>query len=161
MDLHCWQRSKIFITVLAINCVLSAPVLAIQKIKLKDSKTKSEKIITIEIANTEPTRTKGLMYRMSLEKDAGMLFIFPDEAKRAFWMKNTFIPLSIAYFSSGKKLIEIFDMAATTPKTTDHLRYPSTQAAKFALEMNIGWFKSNKVGPGATLEFVGSEPPGL
>ncbi|MCX7674439.1 MAG: DUF192 domain-containing protein, partial [Bdellovibrionaceae bacterium] len=66
--------------------------------------------VVVEIADNDDKRQHGLMFRRELPKDRGMLFIFPDEALRHFWMKNTFIPLSLGFFDKNRKLIEIADL---------------------------------------------------
>ncbi len=71
------------------------------------------KTITVEIADNHEKQAYGLMHRSSLNTDQGMLFIFSDEQVRSFWMKNTFVPLSIGYFDAQKKLIDIQDMKPT------------------------------------------------
>ncbi|MGE3973597.1 MAG: DUF192 domain-containing protein [Bdellovibrionales bacterium] len=114
--------------------------------------------ITVEIADTEEKRTHGLMFVKKLEKDQGMLFIFESERPLAFWMKNTLIPLSIAYFNSKKEIVDIQDMFPESsllikePKT-----YPSRAPAQYALEMNLGWFKSHGIKNGTKWKYVGSK----
>jgi uncharacterized membrane protein (UPF0127 family) len=106
--------------------------------------------LLVEIADTEATRTKGLMFRKSLKDTEGMLFIFDQEEELSFWMKNTFIPLSIGYFNKSKKLIDIQDMAPVASEMqTDLPSYPSKEPAMYALEVPKGWFKKNKVHLGA------------
>src|SRR5436853_9719 len=67
---------------------------------------------TLELAATDKTRQHGLMHRQSLPADRGMLFVFPDEAPRSFWMRNTLIPLDIVYLDSGGKVVSISQMKA-------------------------------------------------
>ncbi len=124
------------------------PVFKKRKLKIGDH------LITVEIADTDDRRAYGLMFRQSLAKDNGMLFVFEDEEKRSFWMKNTLIPLSIAYFGADHALNEIIDMqpavmGATRPKT-----YPSRTKAKYALEMDLGWFEKRKIRPGVRFKFA-------
>ena len=112
------------------------------------------KKIQVEVADTPSKHARGLMERDSLPADEGMLFVFDDETPRSFWMKNTRIPLSIAYFNSKKTLKEIIDMVpdpitALQPKT-----YPSRTSAQYALEMNIGWYERNKIRPGVSFRFA-------
>ena len=124
------------------------PVFKKRKLKIGDHQ------ITVEIADTDDRRAFGLMFLEKLGKDEGMLFVFEDETQRSFWMKNTLIPLSIAYFGADQKLNEVIDMqpavmGATRPKT-----YPSRTKAKYALEMNIGWFARKKIRPGVHFKFA-------
>ena len=91
-------------------------------------------------------RTRGLMYRDSLGADRGMPFVYPDEQMRGFWMKNTRIPLDIAFADSAGRIVWIDQMAPLDTDSTSS-RYP----AKYALEMNQGWFAAHGVAVGATL----------
>lgn len=96
--------------------------------------------VDVEIAANPADRAQGLMHRDALAADDGMLFIYPDEAPRQFWMKDTRIPLSIAYADAKGRIVHIADMAPfdTTP-------VPSLYPATYALEMNKGWFAANGV----------------
>lgn len=111
------------------------------------------KTIQVEIAETSEQLSHGLMFRTKMKANSGMLFIFPDEEKRSFWMKNTFIPLSIGFFDGKKILVDIQDMQpvkSEMEKTPPS--YLSLKPAKYALEMNQGWFKKNGVKVGDQLE---------
>ena len=110
--------------------------------------------IAVEIADNEEKRAHGLMFREKMDRDAGMLFIFDDEIQRAFWMQNTLIPLSIAYFSRAKILNEVIDMQPAVMGVTRPKTYPSKSKAMYALEMNIGWFERNKIRPGVSFRFT-------
>jgi len=103
--------------------------------------------IQVEVADTPARRERGLMFRDSLSADAGMLFIYPDEDYRAFWMKNTRIPLSIAFAKSDGWVSDILDME---PASLD--RRASGMRVQFALEMNRGWFKRHGVRVGSRIE---------
>ncbi len=117
----------------------------------KKTITVKDKNITVEVADTDSLRQQGLMYRKSLAKDEGMLFIFSDEQPLSFWMKNTFIHLTIAYFNKNKILIDLKDMPPFGKKQGDPPTYRSARPAMYALEMNVGWFKTNKIGLGSKL----------
>ncbi len=109
---------------------------------------KNKKVaLNIEIADNTKSMTKGLMYRKSLEKNSGMIFVFRMEKRLRFWMKNTYIPLSIAYINKYGYINEILDMK---PLDTSIL-YPSAQPALYALEMNKGWFKENNISKGSKI----------
>jgi uncharacterized membrane protein (UPF0127 family) len=97
--------------------------------------------LTVELATTPTSRGCGLSQRHVLPQDQGMLFIFPDTRPRSFWMKDTFIPLSIAYLDNSGRIFEILEM---TPMQTDS-RYQSVQPASYALEVNQGWFRSHGI----------------
>ena len=102
--------------------------------------------VNVEVADTQPLAEHGLMFRHELKEGNGMLFIFPDEEVRSFWMKNTFIELSIGYFDQNKKLVDIQDMKPVTSEMqTDLPVYPSKAPAKYALEVPKGWFERHKI----------------
>ncbi len=88
---------------------------------------------TIEIANTDPTREFGLMKRDTMPPNHGMIFVFSDETPRSFWMKNTRIPLDIAFLDHNGQVVSIKQM-----KAYDLTSVPSDAAAKYAIELNLG-----------------------
>jgi len=104
----------------------------------------------VEVARRPEDRTQGLMYRSSLAPDSGMLFVFDQEEVRYFWMKNTWIPLSIAYIASDGVITDILEMAPGDTTT----RYFSSRPALYALEMNAGWFQSRGIRPGDTVREI-------
>ncbi len=104
--------------------------------------------ISVEIADTHGLREQGLMNRDSLPADYGMLFVYPDEMIRSFWMRNTRIPLDIAFIDRNGSIINIEQMQAQTDDNT-----LSAGPAMYALEMNLGWFEAHDVEPGDRLEF--------
>jgi len=95
------------------------------------------KTFAVEIADTSEKHALGLMFRDSLPADQGMLFVFPNEAPRSFWMLNTRIPLDIMYFDKDLKLVSI---SADTPpcRVKRCPSYPSASAAMYVLELNAG-----------------------
>ena len=118
-----------------------------------------KKSIQVEVADTEPQQAQGLMFRKKMDAESGMLFVFSDEQIRSFWMKNTLVDLSIGYFNKEKKLIDIQDMAATSSIMQQSLPvYTSKSPAMYALEMNKGWFKKNKIKIGSTFKFISTRP---
>jgi uncharacterized protein len=111
------------------------------------------KTVRVEIADTDSLRERGLMFRKSLDGNTGMLFIFANEQRRNFWMKNTFIPLSIGYFDKDKKLIEVFEMTPVKSEMQmDIPAYPSTRPAQYALEMPKEWFQKNSIKAGTSFK---------
>ncbi|TGN19194.1 DUF192 domain-containing protein [Leptospira idonii] len=106
-----------------------------------------DRSLKLEVANNPSTRAVGLMHRTRLGEDEGMLFVFPKEEYLSFWMKNTLIPLTLGYFSEDMRLLETHDM---TPNQTKEV-YNSMKPAKYALEVNLGWFAKNKIGKDAVL----------
>lgn len=113
------------------------------------------KVLAVEIAESEEQHAQGLMLRKSLKKNSGMIFIFSNSEVRRFWMKNTFIPLSIGYFDESQSLFDIQDMAPVTSVLESNPRaYPSARPAKFALEVNQGWFKKNRIKLGSKFVLI-------
>ena len=101
----------------------------------------------IEIVSKYEDRKKGLMYRRSIPNNYGMLFVWPYEGQQCMWMKNTYVPLSVAYMDIRGKIIEIYDMV---PFSKDSVC--STKAAKYALEVNSGWFEEKNINIGDSIE---------
>ena len=106
---------------------------------------------SVELADTQDKRALGLMFRDSMPDDHGMLFVFPAETRRSFWMKNTRIPLDIFYFDSNLALVSV---AANTPpcRTLKCPFYPSDGPAKYVLELNAGKAAELGVKTGDVLE---------
>tara|TARA_Y100001970_G_scaffold165087_1_gene201697 strand:+ start:3109 stop:3546 length:438 start_codon:yes stop_codon:yes gene_type:complete len=100
----------------------------------------------MEIANNYSKRKKGLMYRDNIEKDFGMLFVWDEEEIQCMWMKNTSIPLSVAFIKKEGEILDIFDLY---PFST--LSVCSTDKVKYALEVNRGWFEEKAINRGDTL----------
>ena len=105
--------------------------------------------VRVEIADDEEEQARGLMDRTALGEDRGMLFVFPDEQIRSFWMRNTLIPLSIAYMDSEGRIIDIQDME---PRDDDPPHYVSAEPARYALEVNQGFFDERGVEVGDRAE---------
>jgi uncharacterized membrane protein (UPF0127 family) len=106
--------------------------------------------ITVEVADTPQASENGLMFRDSLPEDHGMLFIFDQPRKASFWMRNTKIPLSIAYADSDGKILEIKSMnpldETVVPSRSDEVDY--------ALEVNQGWFARHGIASGAKIDGI-------
>jgi uncharacterized protein len=103
-------------------------------------------VLRVEIAETADQRALGLMYRRSLPRNAGMAFLFDEPDTGAFWMKNTLIPLSIAFYDARGKILRILDME---PCRADPCRlYSPGVAYRGALEVNRGTFRRLGVGRG-------------
>lgn len=99
--------------------------------------------MALEVADTPESRATGLSKRSSLPENAGMLFVFPSDGQAPFWMKDTWIPLSIAFISSDGRIVDIQDMQ---PMAED-LHRPA-QPYRYALEVNQGFFEKNGVSTG-------------
>ncbi len=108
------------------------------------------KSFAVEIADTREKQALGLMFRDEMPADKGMLFIFPNEAPRSFWMKNTRIPLDIMYFDKDLNMVSI--SADTQPCRVSRCpSYPSIAPAMYVLELNAGTASELGVGPGDRL----------
>ena len=103
--------------------------------------------VRVEIADDDFEMSRGLMYRTALAEDRGMLFVYPDEEERSFWMRNTLIPLSIAFMDSEGRIVDIQDMK---PLDDDPPHYVSAEPARYALEVNKGFFEERGVKVGDT-----------
>jgi uncharacterized membrane protein (UPF0127 family) len=101
----------------------------------------------VDVAETARQRERGLMYRDKLPEGGGMLFVFEKDQILSFWMKNTKIPLSIAYISSDGRIIEIKDMEKESTITV-----VSSRSARYALEVPRGWFNRAGIRPGDRLK---------
>lgn len=104
--------------------------------------------VRAEVAGTVATRSRGLMYRRKMPKNNGMLFVYDAPEPLSFWMKNTYLPLTIAFIDRSGVIVHLEDMAPLT--TTSH---KSPKAVPYALEMNKGWFAANGIEVGAKVEF--------
>ncbi len=111
--------------------------------------------IEAEVANNNAERATGLMNRPSMPMHHGMLFVFPEPGVQCFWMKNTLIPLSIAFIDDGGRIVQIAEMQ---PQSLDN--HCSAKPVRFALEMNAGWFRSRGLSVGAKINGLDRVPPG-
>jgi uncharacterized membrane protein (UPF0127 family) len=107
-------------------------------------------VVKVEVVDEPKTVERGLMYRDTLDADAGMLFVFPRAQRLQFWMRNTKIPLSIAFMDTKRKVLNIEDMEPFDDKKHHY----SKGAAIYALEMNRGWFEKHGVKPGDVARFL-------
>ena len=129
---------------LALLLLLSLPALAQQPPVVQLSA--GMHLIRAEVAADFGTRMRGLMHRPSMAQNAGMLFIFDEATQQCMWMKNTLIPLSVAFIDDQGAIINIEDMA---PQTEDS--HCSKKPARYALEMNRGWFAAKGIKPGSRI----------
>ncbi|HRE16063.1 MAG TPA: DUF192 domain-containing protein [Rhodocyclaceae bacterium] len=109
--------------------------------------------IDAEVASDNPNRMQGLMHRKAMAPHQGMLFVFPQVATHCMWMRNTFLPLSVAFLDETGKIINIEDME---PQTENN--HCAAKPARFALEMNKGWFASKKIKAGTVIKGVDQAP---
>ena len=105
--------------------------------------------VRVEIADNASERARGLMHRTALAENRGMLFVFRREERLSFWMKDTLIPLSIAFMDSDGRIVDIQDMK---PLDDDPPSYVSARPARYALEVNQGFFEEHGVEVGDRAE---------
>ncbi len=105
------------------------------------NKDGSEAELLVEVADTVEERAQGLMLRESLPEEQGMLFVFEQEVQAAFWMKDTKIPLSIAFVEGEGEIVDIQDMEPLS----EELHVPD-ESYLYAVEANQGWFERNGIG---------------
>jgi uncharacterized membrane protein (UPF0127 family) len=109
--------------------------------------------LQVEIADEPAERETGLMFRTELDEDRGMLFIYEEEQTLSFWMRNTYIPLSIAYVAADGTIVNILDM-----EPFDETTHPSSGPAQYAIEANQGWFAQNGVDAGQKVDLEAALP---
>jgi len=132
-------RLSIFISLFLLVSALPATAEDMPVITL----TIKQQTLQSEVVTTPETRAKGLMNRFSLQPDHGMLFVFDQPQPLGFWMKNTYVPLSIAFIDGDGRILNIEDM-----KPLDESTHFSRGVALFALEMKQGWFKAKGIAAG-------------
>jgi uncharacterized membrane protein (UPF0127 family) len=103
-------------------------------------------LIQAEVAQTPEQRSTGLMFRSTMGTNEGMLFAFEEPGQQCFWMKNTLLPLSVAFVADDGSVVNIENMR---PQTLDS--HCSTKPVRFVLEMNDGWFAKRGIKPGFKL----------
>jgi uncharacterized membrane protein (UPF0127 family) len=103
-------------------------------------------LIQAEVAQTPEQRSTGLMFRSAMGTNEGMLFAFEEPGQQCFWMKNTLLPLSVAFVADDGSVVNIENMK---PQTLDS--HCSTKPVRFVLEMNDGWFAKRGIKPGFKL----------
>ena len=109
--------------------------------------------IEAEVAHTAEARQTGLMHRVAMPLQRGMVFVFAEDAVHCMWMRNTHLALSVAFIDAGGKILNIERMA---PRTEDN--HCAAAPARYALEMNAGWFEERGIAPGAVLRGIDRLP---
>ncbi len=109
--------------------------------------------IEAEVAADQTNRMQGLMQRRTMRPNQGMLFVFPQAERHCMWMRNTFLPLSVAFLDEEGRILNIENMQ---PQTEDN--HCAAGAARFALEMNIGWFSGKGLKAGARIGGIERAP---
>ena len=110
--------------------------------------------IRAEVANTEASRRRGLMFRDRLGENSGMVFSYPEAGVNAMWMKNTPIALSVAFIDRNGRILNIEDMDPFSEKT-----HASAGDAAYALEMNRGWYRKRRIKAGDRVDGLQRLPP--
>lgn len=105
--------------------------------------------IEAEVAANDPDRMRGLMQRKAMPVNHGMLFVFAESQRYCMWMKNTLLPLSVAFLDDDGRILNIADMK---PQTEDN--HCAAKPARYALEMNHGWFRQKGMGAGTQINGV-------
>lgn len=134
---------KLLVLALSLLC---APVLATAQPLPRIELSAGLYRIHAEVADTFVSRMQGLMHREAMGANEGMLFIFDESGIQCMWMKNTLIPLSVAYIADDGTIVNIEDMK---PQTED--AHCTKKPVRYALEMNAGWFSAKGMGPGTRL----------
>ncbi|MDO9597068.1 MAG: DUF192 domain-containing protein [Azoarcus sp.] len=105
--------------------------------------------IEAEVAHTDQHRQLGLMNRKEMPVQRGMVFVFPQHARHCMWMRNTFLPLSVAFLDEQGRILNIEDMQPQTEQS-----HCAAAPARFALEMNQGWFRERGLKPGDAIRGI-------
>jgi uncharacterized membrane protein (UPF0127 family) len=135
------RRAGVLLAALLVPLAAATAQWSKLSIRLKD------RTIAVELARTPEQLERGLMFRESLPPDEGMLFVFPAPRRLAFWMKNTTIPLSIAFLDARGVVRQVADMKPLSEETV-----VAKEECRFALEMNQGWFARHRIGVGDRLD---------
>jgi uncharacterized membrane protein (UPF0127 family) len=109
--------------------------------------------LSAEVAYKKESRIRGLMYRSFMNKNNGMLFVFPETTRHSMWMINTYIPLSIAFLDKNGIILNIIDMSPHT-----RTKHTAASEAKYALEMNLGWFSAKNIKAGKKITGLEKAP---
>ncbi len=125
------------------GAVTDKPNPTLKKVTLVSGQTQ----VVVEVAATETERNRGLMYRKTLADGKGMLFVFDTDQRVSFWMKNTSLPLSLAYMAADGTILQILDLAPFSEEPR-----PSERSIRYALEVPQGWFAKVGLKPGDRFE---------
>ncbi|WP_255428317.1 DUF192 domain-containing protein [Ramlibacter cellulosilyticus] len=129
--------------VLAFAAFAQEPQMNLPRVKLRAGMH----VIDAQVAATNEQRMTGLMFRQEMPQHEGMLFVFEQPSQQCFWMKNTLLPLAIAFVADDGTIVNLDEMQ---PQTTDS--HCSTKPVRYVLEMNKGWFAKRGIKAGAKLE---------
>lgn len=149
------RRARQTVTRAVIAAMLALSALPVTAQQAEIPLTLNKQHLTVEVASTDAARMQGLMYRRMLPESRGMLFVFRDVALHGMWMMNTYVPLSVAFLDEQGVIINIEDMEPHTRTT-----HSAARPAKYALEVNRGWFAKRGIKPGMRVEGLERAPPG-
>jgi len=148
-----FKRSSVFFPVLITFLVVITSCSGLEKFEKQEIAIEGgagKVTLKAEIARTQAQHQQGLMYRKELKDGEGMLFIFEKDDVLSFWMKNTLVPLSVAYIASDGRILEIYNME---PGNLDPVN--SSRSARYALEVPQGWFSRAGLAAGDKLDLTG------
>ena len=137
------RRLYAFVFALLLACSAAHAEMAEVELSIKGQK------LVAEVARTDPERMTGLMHRRMLPENRGMLFVFTETALHGMWMMNTYVPLSVAFIDANGIIINVEDMEPLTQNA-----HSAAKPAKYALEMNRGWFRKRGIKAGAKIEGI-------
>ncbi|MDD5250349.1 MAG: DUF192 domain-containing protein [Rhodocyclaceae bacterium] len=146
------MSKKLFIMLSALAALATSLDAAAQRMPLVELSAGMYRI-EAEVAATEPSRELGLMHRKAMAPQHGMLFVFDAPGKSCMWMRNTLLPLAVAFIDEHGRIINVEEML---PQTDDN--HCAAQPAKYALEMNAGWFKTRGFGAGTPIAGIDKAP---
>lgn len=144
--MNAYRYLTLLLSALLSTLLYSAPASAQQKLPVT-TLTIGMHLVKAEVAIHDEERSMGLMYRREMGPNEGMVFRFPNPKQVCMWMKNTLLPLSVAFVDEDGKIINIEDMQPQT-----EVAHCAKRAARYALEMNQGWFRKKNIKPGTVIE---------
>ena len=147
------KSRKSFVTVVLLAPILSSINASAQYAIPQIDLTAGMYRIEAEVVTTPEQRATGLMRRAEMPAQHGMLFVFPQEMRHCMWMKNTLLPLSVAFLDRAGRIINVEEMQ---PQTEDN--HCAKAEARYALEMNLGWFKTRGLSRGVQIVGLDKAP---
>lgn len=147
------KSRKSFVTVVLLASILSSINASAQYAIPQIDLTAGMYRIEAEVVTTPEQRATGLMRRAEMPAQHGMLFVFPQEMRHCMWMKNTLLPLSVAFLDRAGRIINVEEMQ---PQTEDN--HCAKAEARYALEMNLGWFKTRGLSRGVQIVGLDKAP---
>ncbi len=140
------MNSYRFPALLLATLLAALPAAAQQKLPVT-TLTIGMHLVKAEVAVNDQERSVGLMFRKEMAQNEGMVFRFPEPKQVCMWMKNTLLPLSVAFLDEDGKIINIEDMQPQT-----EVAHCARRAARYALEMNLGWFRKKNIKAGTAID---------